>query len=73
LLLNAGVPILTVQRVLGHRYVQTTLRYARLYDRTVINDYRRAMTVVEGGGGVISGKDWLLPKFLSQNIGDFDP
>jgi len=50
LLLNAGVPILTVQRVLGHRYVQTTLRYARLYDRTVVNDYRRAMAVVEGGG-----------------------
>jgi len=52
LLLNAGAPThsVTVQRVLGHRYVQTTLRYARLYDRTVVNDYRRAMAVVEGGG-----------------------
>jgi site-specific recombinase XerD len=49
LLLNAGAPILTVQRVLGHRYVQTTLRYARLYEATVIKDYRKAMETVEGG------------------------
>ena len=48
LLLNAGAPILTVQRVLGHRYVQTTLRYARLYEATVVRDYQRAMGRVEG-------------------------
>jgi integrase len=47
LLLNAGTPILIVQRILGHQYVETTLRYARLYDCTVVNDYRRAMGVVE--------------------------
>ncbi len=52
LLLNAGAPILTVQRVLGHRYVQTTLRYARLYEATVVKDYRRAMGVVEGREGL---------------------
>ena len=48
LLLNAGAPVLTVQRVLGHRYVQTTLRYAWLYEATVVKDYRRATGMVEG-------------------------
>jgi integrase len=46
-LLNAGAPILTVQAILGHKYVDTTLRYARLYDGTVAADYYRAMDQVE--------------------------
>jgi site-specific recombinase XerD len=49
LLLNAGTPILTVQRILGHQRVETTLRYARLYDCTIARDYGRAMAEVEGG------------------------
>lgn len=44
LLLNAGLPVLTLQRLLGHQRVETTLRYARLYDSTVARDYGRAMT-----------------------------
>lgn len=47
LLLNAGTPILTVQRILGHQRVETTLRYARLYDSTIAADYGRAMVKVE--------------------------
>ena len=43
LLLNAGAPILTVQTVLGHKHIDTTLGYARLYDGTVAADYYRAM------------------------------
>ena len=39
LLLNAGAPILTVQTVLGHKHIDTTLGYARLYDGTVAADY----------------------------------
>jgi len=35
LLLNAGAPILTVQAILGHKHINTTLGYARLYDGTV--------------------------------------
>lgn len=50
LLLNAGTPILTVQRILGHQRVETTLRYARLYDSTIAADYGRAMAEVEDGG-----------------------
>ena len=47
LLLNAGAPILTVQAILGHKHVDTTLRYARLYDATVSSDYYRAMEDIE--------------------------
>lgn len=47
LLLNAGAPVLTVQMLLGHQRVDTTLGYARLYDGTVAADYYRAMVQVE--------------------------
>jgi len=47
LLLNAGAPILAVQTLLGHKHIDTTLGYARLYDRTVAADYYRAMAEVE--------------------------
>jgi integrase/recombinase XerD len=47
LLLNAGAPVLTVQTLLGHKWVDTTLGYARLYDGTVAADYYQAMAMVE--------------------------
>jgi len=47
LLLNAGAPILTVQVILGHKHIDTTLGYARLYDGTVAADYYRAMSAIE--------------------------
>lgn len=48
LLLNCGAFILTVQAMLGHRHVDTTLGYARLYDGTVAAHYYRAIGEVEG-------------------------
>ncbi len=47
LLLNAGAPILAVQMILGHKHIDTTLGYARLYDGTLAADYYRAMAQVE--------------------------
>ncbi len=47
LLLNAGAPVLTVQALLGHKFVDTTLDYAHLYDGTIAADYYRAMAQVE--------------------------
>jgi integrase len=47
LLLNAGAPVLTVQTILGHKHIDTTLGYARLYDGTVAADYYRAMDQIE--------------------------
>jgi integrase len=43
MLLNAGMSILGVQKILGHKYVETTLRYARVCDSTVIRDFHRAI------------------------------
>jgi site-specific recombinase XerD len=47
LLLNNGAPVTTVQAILGHKYIDTTLGYARLYDGTLAADYYRAMREVE--------------------------
>lgn len=47
LLLNAGAPVLSVQMILGHKQVDTTLGYARLYDGTIAADYFSAMHQVE--------------------------
>jgi integrase/recombinase XerD len=47
LLLNSGATIVTVQMLLGHEKIDTTLGYARLYDGTVAADYYRAMGQVE--------------------------
>ena len=47
LLLNAGARVLTVQSILGHKQIDTTLGYARLYDGTVAADYFQAMNKVE--------------------------
>ena len=40
--------MLSVQFLLGHEKLDTTLGYARLYDGTVAADYYRAMAQVEG-------------------------
>jgi hypothetical protein len=42
MLLNAGMSILGVQNILGHKYVEITLRYASAYDNTVVADFQRA-------------------------------
>ena len=48
LLLNERVPVISVQMLLGHQHVDTTMHYARLYDGTVANDYFKAMDRIEG-------------------------
>ncbi len=47
LLLNSGAPVLSVQMILGHKQIDTTLGYARLYDGTVAADYYAAINQVE--------------------------
>jgi hypothetical protein len=47
LILNAGAPVETVQLLLGHKHIETTLGYARVYDGTAAADYYNAMRLVE--------------------------
>lgn len=46
-LVNAGCRIATIQALLGHRRLNATMRYARVHDRTVAEDYYAAMAVIE--------------------------
>jgi hypothetical protein len=46
-LLNSGCPITSIQKLLGHRRLNTTLGYARAHDQTVADDYYIAMGRVE--------------------------
>lgn len=61
LLLNAGAPIVTVQTLLGHKNIDTTMGYARLYDGTIAADYYRAMGQVEEFFGIKPDENPLPP------------
>lgn len=52
LLLNAGALAVTVQALLGHDEIDTTLGYARLYDTTLAADYYQAIARVESHGAL---------------------
>ena len=46
-LLNAGCPVTSIQKFLGHKRLNTTMVYARAHDQTVEADYFAAMHRVE--------------------------
>lgn len=46
-LLNLGVPVTTIQKLLGHNDLRTTQRYAQVADPTAEQDYRQAMARAE--------------------------
>jgi site-specific recombinase XerD len=46
-LLNAGMDITRIQKLLGHEHLDTTLIYARALDTTVEADYRQAIRQIE--------------------------
>jgi integrase/recombinase XerD len=46
-LLNAGCRIVSIQKLLGHRRIDSTLIYARVHDQTVAADYYAAMSCIE--------------------------
>ena len=46
-LLNAGMDITRIQKLLGHEHISTTMIYARVQNATVEADYRQAMAKVE--------------------------
>lgn len=46
-LLNAGCPITSIQKFLGHKKLNSTMIYARVHDQTVADDYYMAMGRIE--------------------------
>jgi integrase/recombinase XerD len=46
-LVNTGMPIVSIQRLLGHNKLETTMIYARVHDITVEHDFRLAMARLE--------------------------
>lgn len=47
-LVNGGAKVTTIQALLGHQRLNTTMTYARVHDKTVVEDYFRAMEAIEG-------------------------
>jgi integrase/recombinase XerD len=46
-LLNVGCPVTSIQKLLGHGSLNTTMTYARAFDQTVMLDYFNAVNVIE--------------------------
>jgi site-specific recombinase XerD len=58
-LLNTGrMPVTTLQKLMGHRHVDTTMGYAALYDQTIRRDYEAAMAQAQSLSE--SSLDWTL-------------
>ncbi len=47
-LLSAGMPITSIQKLMGHRFVETTQNYALANDRQVQTDFCKACEKLEG-------------------------
>lgn len=52
-LVNAGAKITTIQALLGHVRLNTTMTYARVHDKTVMDNYFRAMEQIEGEQNIV--------------------
>jgi len=46
-LINAGCRVTSIQKLLGHRRLNSTMLYARVHNRTVADDYYTAMAEIE--------------------------
>jgi len=74
-LLNAGMDIVQIQKLLGHENLTTTMIYARVQDATVEADYRRFTSQIERqrvplSNTPIVANDWPNQVFKVQNTLD---
>ncbi len=60
LLINQGMPIETLRKLLGHRSLSVTQQYARLSDPVVQQHFQNAVAGIEG----IATSDWPLPSSI---------
>ena len=61
LLINQGMPITSLQKLLGHQDINKTMIYARVYDQTVKDQFSAAMHQIES----IPVTDW--PKRMVES------
>ena len=61
-LLNAGAQITTLQALMGHAQLNTTMIYARVHDKTVIADYYQAMGKIEGAQTAVLAQETTRQK-----------
>ena len=65
-LLNAGCPVTSIQKLMGHRNLNTTMIYARVHNRTVADDYYAAMKWIEQGLNLAGSASPHQPDPISQ-------
>jgi len=68
LLLNQGMPMETLRKLLGHRTLSVTQQYARLSDSVVQQQFQKAIEGIEG----IAASDWPLPSSIINVQGVHD-
>ena len=49
-LLSAGIPLESLQQLMGHSNIEVTRRYARLTNNAVETDYFKSVQIIEKGG-----------------------
>ena len=74
-LLNSGMEITRIQKLLGHNHVNTTLIYARVHDQTVEANYRRSMLQIELyqlplSNTPVAVDDWLKESKTSISVSE---
>ena len=67
-LINVGMPITDLQKLLGHDRLSTTQIYTRVYDATVERDYRTAMARLQAEATATAEQAAAVPSFISKAL-----
>jgi site-specific recombinase XerD len=67
-LLNAGMDITRIQKLLGHEMINTTMIYARVQDATVEADYRQALNQIERQQTPLSNEPIAVDYWPTQTV-----
>ena len=63
-LINEGMPIHSLRKLLGHQHLSTTQRYACIYDETLYRQFRTAIDSLEA----IAVEDWPRPEPVQPEL-----
>lgn len=69
-LLSAGMPITSIQKLLGHRFLETTQNYAAANDKQVQEDFQLACNRLDGWSRLWDGEEVKSPIFEELKDGD---